>query len=355
MKKEPSLSRNYVKALKGSVDVSRLLNSYGVDVLVCGDGYIRSSCIVHGGSNVTSLSYSMKTGMFKCFGECGFVGDVIALIRQVDGCSFKQAVEKAASFAGNVVIGAVEAKEEPVEDWIEALSRAYSPKQSNDKISTALVDRALMTKPNPYVVSGKFLESTIDYFEVGYCDFNEYFMDRAIITIHDETGTLVGYSGRSMKESGAAANKYRIKKGFRKGWVLYNLNRASKYLNPRNPMVIVEGFGQVWRLHEAGVDSVVALMGKDATDEQVDLILKYTTSVVLGLDFDEAGIIATKKLIDTFDGRIDIRVMQTTFSKNVDLGDMSTANALKCYDLAIPDYLWVNTVYRDFIESKKEN
>jgi DNA primase len=228
--------------------------------------------------------------------------------------------------------------------WIEGLARAYAPVETNEVINSPLVESALRNPYNPYVATGKFNAETMAYFQVGYCDDNDYFRDRAIITIHNEDGNLIGFSGRDM--TGTESNKYRIKKGFKKGNCLYNLHRARNYISRKNPMVLVEGFGQAWRLHEAGVRTAVALMGKELTDEQYKLIMKYTTSIVLALDFDEPGIHATKKIVDRLEDKIDVRVMVSTQHPDTDLGDMEIEDVTEIYENSIPTYLWYNEIYR---------
>jgi DNA primase len=325
--------------LKDGADVRAVLDYYGATVFLDNESQIRSNCIIHGGDNSTSLVYSKYFKTFKCFGECGFQGDVLQLIMVKEGCSFSAAMKRLQEFS--TVREASATEEKRVRDpWLEALESSYGAKVTNEKIYSPLVEKALEFRPNPYVSSGRFTQDTIDYFEVGYCNFNEYFMDRAIITIHDEEGNLVGFSGRDMRNA-PSPSKYRIKKGFKKGACLYNLHRAKKFVSIKSPLIITEGFGQVWRLNEAGYKTGVALMGKEATDTQLALILRYATSVILALDFDDAGIEATKKLIEKLDDRINVKVVVTKLGKDLDLGDLDCYTVSEMVESAIPAYVWV--------------
>lgn len=344
--------RDYLDTLKRTIDVRGLLSHYGGSVLIESGDSIRSNCVVHGGKNPSSLSYNPSSGFFRCFGECGFKGDVFKLIQTLEGCSFREAVDKAKTFSHLGESNGYSPSSEKKEDsWLVALQDVYGDSEKNEVIYSPLVERSLKVRPNPYVESGKFLQETLDYFEVGYCDFNDYFMNRAIITIHDASGNLIGFSGRDMKNS-ENTNKYRIKKGFKKGYCLYNLNRAKNYISRKTPLVIVEGFGQCWRLHEAGISTAVALMGKDTTPQQLDLILSYTSSAVLALDFDKPGRESTLKLIEQLDDKIDLQVLTSPFGENVDLGGLSVENVKSVYDNRIPPYLWYNAVYKKLGENK---
>lgn len=336
--------RTELDTLKSTVDIKALLMHYGGVIAIESNDNIRSSCVVHGGSNVSSLSYNTRTGWFKCFGTCGFTGDVFKLIQTIERCTFADAVERVREYS-SANNGLQTSPRKRIDDRNRALEAAYGGRNSNEVISSPLVERALKYRPNPYVVSEKFKQDTMEYFQVGYCDFNDYFMNRAIITIHDEYGSLIGFSGRDMKNKDAT-NKYRIKKGFKKGYCLYNLNRAKEFIDRGNPMIICEGFGQVWRLHEAGYPTGVALMGKDATQEQLELILRFTTNAVLALDFDSPGMDATMNLIEQLDDKIDLSVIASKYGENVDLADMSVSTAQEVMETRIPPYYWVNAVYK---------
>jgi DNA primase len=347
MKPGRSKDRTQVETIRATADIPAILSKYGAEIAIQSSENIRCTCVLHGGSNPTSLSYDFGKNVFHCFGECGFKGDVFDFIQTMEKCSFPDAVKIASEYASKSYPGVYSAAASvEVKPWVTAMEKAYFTPDRNKAIEPTLVERSMRYKPNPYVLQGKFTEATISYFEVGYCTFNDYFMNRAIIPIHDEHGLLVGYSGRDMSGTSTSVNKYRIKKGFKKGKCLYNLHRAKSYISPSSPLVVVEGFGQAWRLHEAGFRSVVALMGKELSEEQADLIWVNTTSLILGLDFDEPGVEATKKIIDRFQDKLDIRVMTSELDSTVDIADMSISQVRDCYSNSIPDYLWVNTVYK---------
>jgi len=330
--------------LKSSVDVVSVLTSYGATFLGSPNGKIRSSCVVHGGSNPSSLVYDISTGFFKCF-SCNFRGDIFSLVQHIEKCSFKTAVDRVRAYSNGSSNGYTLKKETSVNKEIEMLHKAYGSEElKNTEIYSPLVERALLYRPNPYEESGMFSKETVDTFELGYCDFNEYFMNRIIIPIHNEYGKLIGFSGRATENS--TEEKYRIKKGFRKGYCLYNMHRALPYLSRKNPMVLVEGFGQTWRLWESGIKTVVALMGKDLTSEQYALILQNTTSLVLALDFDSPGTEATEKLVKMLDDKIDLKVVVSDLEPNIDLADMSNEKAKRLYHEAVPAYYWFGNIYK---------
>jgi DNA primase len=295
--------------------------------------------VVHGGKNPTSLTYRADTGSFHCWGECSFKGDVFSLVSATEGCSFKDSVKRVEEFSTVGECTVVSKPRHTVDPLVKAFEDTYSDEEKPEVLSSPLVERALKNTRNPYVEQGRFRGSTMRWFEVGYCDFNEYFMDRAIITIHDEHGNLIGFSGRDMANH-ESTNKYRIKKGFKKGLCLYNLNRARHFVDSKNPLIICEGFGQVWRLYEAGYSNAVALMGKEITDGQYALISKYATKIILALDFDEPGREASLKLGADLSRIYDVSVVLSDMGPDTDLGDMTPEQAKTCIESAIPFKKW---------------
>lgn len=326
--------------LKDCVDVKALLGYYGASFHpMSTDSRIRCNCVVHNGSNNTSLVYSEESQYFHCWGECGFKGDVFALVAAIEHCSFKDSIKRVEEFSAHKRTTASTRTVHTVDPFTRIMEETYSVSEKPEILSSPLVERALRSKRNPYVDSGRFRGSTMRFFEVGYCDFNDFFMDRAIITIHDDAGHLIGFSGRDMS-GGDATNKYRIKKGFKKGLCLYNLHRAKKYLSVGEPLIVCEGFGQVWRLYEAGYPNAVALMGKEISDGQYELISRYTTSIVLALDFDEPGRQASLKLGSELARNFDVRVSVSNLPTSVDLGDMTPDQAEACILSSIPFKKW---------------
>ena len=73
--------------------------------------------------------------------------------------------------------------------------------------------------------------------------------------------------------------------------MVYNLHRAKDHAKDQG-LIVVEGFFDCMRLHQAGIPNVVALMGSSMSDEQEALIVETVGpegKVALMFDEDEAG------------------------------------------------------------------
>jgi DNA primase len=100
---------------------------------------------------------------------------------------------------------------------------------------------------------------------------------------------LVAYAGRWPGSTDQP--KYQLPKGFKKSLELFNLHRAILE-PPDQPLVIVEGYFDVMKLHQHGCKKVVALMGSSMSEAQEALLQKHTDAVsriILMLDEDDAG------------------------------------------------------------------
>ena len=115
---------------------------------------------------------------------------------------------------------------------------------------------------------------------------------RIVIPIHNVKGELVAYCGRWPGETpDKEIPKYKLPPNFKKGRELFNIDRAVME-SADKPLVIVEGFFDVIKLHQHGWRKAVALMGSSMSTTQEELIRSHTKAnshVIAMLDEDEAG------------------------------------------------------------------
>ena len=127
---------------------------------------------------------------------------------------------------------------------------------------------------------------------------------RVVIPIHDELGRLVAYCGRSVD---GAAPRYKLPAGFRKSLILFNLHRAAACGEGR--VVVVEGFFDCMKIHQAGFPCAVALMGATLSEQQERWLLERFRRVALLLDGDQAGRRGSAVIAARLAGRCSIEVL----------------------------------------------
>jgi len=137
---------------------------------------------------------------------------------------------------------------------------------------------------HPYLRERGINADTATQFGVGYYAGPGLMHGRVVIPIHDERGQLLAYAGRSIDRTDP---KYRLPAGFGKSGVLFNLHRMQACAH--HTVIVVEGFFDCLKVHQAGLICVVALMGCCLSDQQESLLVQRFRNVVLMLDGDRAG------------------------------------------------------------------
>jgi DNA primase len=263
-------------AIKQSVPLASLLRRYQVKLRRSGPDQYRGCCPIHGGEGREAFHANLTKNVFHCF-SCGAGGTVLDFVAAMDRCSLREAALKLAC-----------AMPEPL-----ALTTApVCPKQlvtkkmkSSSPLGFTLrgVDTA-----HPYLAARGIETRTAVQFGVGFYRGSGILAGRLVIPIHNERGELVAYCGRAVDRS---QPRYRFPSGFGKSEFVFNLHRAAA--TGQQTAVVVEGFFDCLKVHQAGVPTVVALMGVELYEAQKSALLRHFRSIILMLDGDAAGRDAT--------------------------------------------------------------
>jgi len=181
---------------------------------------------------------------------------------------------------------------------------------------------------HPYLTARGILLQTAVLFGAGFYGGPGLMSGRVVIPIHDALGTLVAYAGRVIDD---AVPKYRLPSGFLKSQLLFNFHRAAAVNT--FAVVVVEGFFDCVKVHQAGVRSVVALMGTALSDQGQQLLLQRFRQVTLMLDGDTAGRHGTEVIAGRLAGRCAVRVVAVPASKQPDQLDSDEIRGLLGEDL----------------------
>ena len=296
--------------LKYSVDPRFLVEELGFHVSTESRKELRGACRIHGGDNKTGFRFNKDTKTWVCFThDCHkqHGNDVISLIQAVMGYNFMGAVDWLKRLVGDVdtEAGYIEFKRGREMQSFMDMSDAHTarPRSVNEH---SLKDFTPLR--SQYFLKKGFKQETLDTFEIagGWKDSQDLIRD--IIPIRDDRGELVAYSLRDIRMNVDDEDyKYILTPGFNKQACLYNLFRAQD-LGADKPIIVVEGFKSVWRLHELGIDNVVATMGSGITDGQQFLLCMYALKgVVLFFDNDAAGVKGTTKAVADLSDKLTVK------------------------------------------------
>jgi DNA primase len=123
---------------------------------------------------------------------------------------------------------------------------------------------------------------------------------RIIFPIFSPNGRVVAFAGRKLREDDTGGKYINSPESliYIKGRILYGLSFAKDDIRKLDKAIIVEGYMDLISLYQAGIKNVVAVSGTALTDEQAQLLSRYTKNVVLLFDADTAGIKASMRSIE---------------------------------------------------------
>jgi DNA primase len=259
------------QSIKRDANLASVLRHYGVVLRRSGRNQYRGCCPIHRGEGRDAFHVNVVRNVFHCF-ACGAGGTVLDFIAAMEGCSLYEAAEHLRTITGGL--------------------GQYRPRSQADELVTerkrgcSALSFTLrgVNYEHPYLAKRGITKQTAATFGVGYYAGPGLMHDRLVIPVHNAAGELVAYCGRSVDQ---IPPRYRVPPGFAKSEILFNLHRATAAGG--GSVVIVGGFFDCMKVHQAGIPSVVALMGCALYEPQRHALLERFREVCLLLDGDQAG------------------------------------------------------------------
>lgn len=317
----PWYSEEQIEEVRSRSDIVSVIGRY-VRLKRAGSGYT-GLCPFHN-EKTPSFHVNPARQMYKCFG-CGVGGNVLTFVMEYENLTFPEAMEMLAQEAGI---------ELPKQEMTAQQKQQESLRQTLLEINkkAARYYFALLKSPRgkpgyDYLTGRGLSDETILHFGLGYAgqgggELYQYmkkegysdsvlketglfkmdergaydkFWNRVMFPIMDANNRVIGFGGRVM---GDAKPKYLNSpetKIFDKSRNLFGLNYAKR--GKRSNMILCEGYMDVIALHQAGFTNAVASLGTAFTEQQANLIRRYTDEVLLTYDSDGAGIKAAMRAI----------------------------------------------------------
>ena len=331
------ISNEEINAIRKNCNIVDIISSY-VPVTLKGKDY-KCVCPFHD-DHSPSMSISTSKQIYKCF-SCGAAGNVFTFVQNFENVSFIEAVKIVAEKIGYQINGVF--KQEAVlkyqkeYDLMEFVNKYYENNintksgleakrgLSDEDINKFRIGLSLdepATLKNILEKKGYTIKTIEDLGLVNNVDGNVYdvFRGRIMFPLYDTEGHVIGYSARIYR--GEAVAKYINTKEtylYKKGNYLYNYHLAKDEAKRSKKLIIVEGQMDAIRLYINGIKNVVALMGTALTKEQVELIKRLRCDVILGLDGDDAGKMATLKNGEILtQNNINVQVIRINLKKDPD-------------------------------------
>ena len=116
------------------------------------------------------------------------------------------------------------------------------------------------------------------------------FNSRIIFPVNNVSGDTIAFGGRIIRESKFAKYINSPETEFyKKGNVIFNLDKAKDLRGETEDVLIVEGYMDVVSVYASGIKNVIANSGTALTERQISLIWKFFSNPIICLDGDESG------------------------------------------------------------------
>ncbi len=315
-----------IEEIRNAANIVDIISEY-VPLRKRGKNYI-GLCPFHS-EKTPSFTVSDEKQIFHCFG-CHTGGNVFKFIMDYKKISFVESIQELAEQVGiNLEYeesGSPEKQSEQEElyDINTEAARYFSNNLLNDSegeiarqyfLNRNIKPQTLRAFGLGYALNG--WENLINYLKQKNIDLEKALQlgligrnndgrvfdklaGRIIFPIFSPNGRVVAFAGRILGKDAKGAKYINSPESiiYVKGRILYGLSHAKDEIRRLNKAIIVEGYMDLISLYQSGIKNVVAVSGTALTDDQTQLLSRYTKNVVLIFDADAAGIKASMRSIE---------------------------------------------------------
>lgn len=336
-----AIPQDIIDNIQAQTDIVELIGSY-IPMRRAGTNF-KACCPFHN-EKTASFVVSPEKQIYHCFG-CGKGGNVYRFIMEQERVNFPEAVE----MLGNRVGVTVPRTSSPGDslkvkmlDLNKKAAAFYHAQLKSGKFSQVI----------EYLKARGLSDETIDIFGLGYAPrgpkvLAEYFRseeedvgvimkarlastgrdgslldmfrDRLMFPILDARKRVVGFGSRRLNDELDTAKYINTPEtaAYHKGSNLFGIAQSKEHIVKENQCIVVEGNVDMIMPFQYGVKNIVATLGTALTVEQIRLIKRYTTNVVLMYDADNAGRKSALRVIDLLIEE-QMNVLVATLSEGAD-------------------------------------
>lgn len=303
-------------------------------------------CPFHG-EKTPSFTVYPETASFYCFG-CGAGGDVFTFTGLIENLDYIESVKLLAEKTG------VSLPDSGYDDSMSRLkNRIYDINRETGKFYYNILMSDEGKWAREYLIGRGLTPATIKHFGLGAApdswdalinhlkskgysidemlaanvigksnrgSYYDRFRKRVMFPIINIRGNVVGFSGRAMPGEDKQGGKYVNTSDtpvYKKSVNLFGINFAKNHCAER--VILVEGNMDVISLHQAGFPNTVAPLGTSFTEEQANLLARYTKEVILTMDADAAGQKAIRRATEILEKTgLKVRVISIPDGKDPD-------------------------------------
>ena len=359
-------TRDSIDRLRDSIDMVDLVSAK-TDLRRVGTRFT-GLCPFHD-ERTPSFSVNAEAKLFYCFG-CQAKGDAIGFVEQAEGLDFPEAVEM---LADRYSVKLERENDDPLaEERRRRRVRLHSLlTRAARYYATYLWDSREAGAARKYLAGRGLGDQVLQEFQVGYSPkawdrmligagqggfrpeelvaaglaqrgreggLYDRFRGRIMFPLADFRGQVLGFGARAMSESQQPKYLNTSENDvYHKGRQLFGIHLARAEAAKSGRIVVVEGYTDVLALHQAGIRESVAIMGTALTQEQLSLLGRAATRVILALDADRSG---QEAMLRAARGKDDTQLHVVELSEGRDPADLIAEGGSQAFlerlDEAVP-------------------
>ncbi len=312
-----------VELIKERLSIVDLVSSY-IKLEKAGANF-KARCPFHL-EKTASFFVSPSRGSFHCFG-CNRGGDIFSFTEEIEGLNFPETLKILADRAGvnlSQFSGNEQGENAALYRILDEATKFFEVKLVENKEAVnylrgrgldveTIKDFRIGFAPDGwrnlsnYLESKKFSKSMIEKAGLniaGKEGFYDRFRSRIMFPITNSQGKVVGFTGRifpASAEGGPSVGGKYINSPetvlYNKSKILYGYDKAKREMMQKDFCVIVEGQMDLITAHQSGTKNAVAVSGTALTEDHLELVRRFTETIILAFDADSAGLKASDRAV----------------------------------------------------------
>ena len=312
----------FVNEVRSATNILTVVSSY---VAMKKQGASYFGCCPFHNEKTPSFHVEPEKGLFYCFG-CHVGGDVFKFLSLIENITYFEAIKLEAERL-NIKLPERKKTAREIEREKNADELLNANELAKKFFHSALINTGFGKVGMSYLKSRGITNEVVESFSLGFAPdawdkltvafkkrgikeetllkaglatksrdksrVFDRFRNRVMIPIADIRGRIVAFGGRAMGSDNPKYLNTSETPVFKKGEMLFNLDRAHKEIRKAGYSIVVEGYMDAISLAAAGVGNVVASLGTAFTANQAKLLMRYAKKLYFAYDSDEAGQTAT--------------------------------------------------------------
>jgi DNA primase len=308
-------------------DLRSILHSCGIEIVSQTGTDFLCLCPFHHNTDSPAFAVSYSKGLYVCYNQnCNSSGTILDLVKLLTNRNDYEALR----FIQSNKLTEAQALEEELKDLLDDKPEFVEfPAKVLEDLFNGLTEEA-----RNYYAKRQINAEAIDHFKLGY----SHKQGMVTVPLHSPDGIAVGVIGRSIE-----GKSFKNSPNLPRNKTMFNIHRAKR---EGGTIIVVESSFDAIRLWQAGFPNAVATLGGSISESNIQLLNKYSSTVILMIDNDAAG----RALGNTIANRLKNKnVLWAKYDHNTvyphsakDVGDMTDQEIKQCIKNAIPHFEYAN-------------